>query len=194
MKRIIIAAVLLIYGAAYAENGEGNKDKSRTFTVERTIQAPVEKVWKVVGEEFADIAKSHPVLASSHYVEGTPLSGEGCTRVCNMDEAGKKYTKEKMVDYNPDEYKFKVQIEEAGGIPMVPSKSYMIYDVDPVNSEQCKITLKMVFLTDPAFLGAIAKGKFKKTISDYALAIEHHVLTGEDVNPDTFKSIKKQYQ
>lgn len=174
--------------------GEGEKDKTKSFQVERTINAPVADVWRVVGEEFADIAKSHPVLASSHYVEGTPMTGEGCERVCNMDETGDKYTREKIVDYRPEEHSFKAQIDEAGGLPLVPSKSYMIYDVNPIDDQSCTILFTMVYQTDPAFMGALAKGKFKKTIEDYALAIEHHVLTGEDVDPENFKSIKKQYK
>ena len=51
----------------------------------------------------------------------------------------------------------------------------------------------MNYRTKPAFLGAVAKGGFKKTIAGYLLAVEHHVLTGETVNRDNFKSIKKQY-
>ncbi len=178
----------------FATAGDKTEDKSRSFVIERTINAPAEKVWKVVGEEFGDIAKSHPKLASSHYVEGSPMSGEGCERVCSLNDKGSKYTKETMVDFNPYEYSFKANISEAGGLPLVPSASYMLYDVDPIDENTSKIKFTMVYLTDPAFLGGMAKGKFQKTISDYAIAVEHHVLTGEDVNPDTFKEIKKQYK
>ena len=194
MKTLSIAVLLMssILGTVTAE--EKVKDKSRSFVVERTINVPAEKVWKVVGEEFADIAKSHPKLASSHYVEGSPMTGEGCERVCSLNDDGSKYTKEIMVNYNALEYSFKAVINEAGGLPLVPSASYMLYDVDPIDEKTSKIKLKMVYITDPAFLGGLAKGKFKKTISDYAIAIEHYVLTGEDVNPEYFKEIKKQYK
>ena len=168
-------------------------DKSKSFTVERIIDASVEDVWKVVGEEFADIAKSHPVLSSSHYVEGTPMTGEGCERVCNMDDAGKKFTREKMVDYDPENHKFKVDIQEAGGLPLAPDKSYMNYAVESVGEGKSKIILTMVFQTKPAFLGGLMKGKMKQTISDYALSIAHYTTTGEEINPDNFKRIKKLY-
>ena len=182
-----LTAVVVLFGTmAYGQ--EANR-----FTVERTINAPAAKVWKVVGEEFADIAKSHPKLKGSHYVEGSPLSGEGCTRVCSLNEDGSKYTKEKMVDYNPSEFSFKAEIKGVGGLPLDTTVSYMIYDVDPVDDTRSNISLTMVYRTNPAFMGKLAKGKFRKNIEDYAIAIEHHVLTGEDVDPDNFKKIKKQY-
>lgn len=192
MKTKIRLIVLLLFATGITAFGQ--KDKSRSFVIERVIKAPAEEVWKVVGENFTDIAKSHPKLISSHYVEGTPKTGEGCERVCNLSEDGKKYTQEKIVNYNPKDYSFKAEIAHIGKLPLVASNSYMLYDVDPIDENTCVIKLKMVFQTKPAFLGALAKGKFRKTINDYSIAIEHHVLTGEDVNPDNFKEIKKKYQ
>jgi hypothetical protein len=43
-------------------------------------------------------------------------------------------------------------------------------------------------------MGRLAKGKFRKNIEDYVLAIEHNVLTGETVSKDNFKEIKKKYK
>lgn len=192
--KTIKKTALIILGLTLTTSSFAQKDKSKQFVVTRIIKAPADKVWKVVGEDFVDIAKSHPKLASSHYVEGTPTSGEGCTRVCNLDEAGKKYTQEKQVDYNPEEQSFKAEISHVGGLPLDQSKSFMLYNVDPIDENTSKLTLDMTFLTNPAFMGSMAKGKFKKNIEDYALAIEHHVLTGEDVNPDNFKEIKKLYK
>ncbi len=189
ITKTFIASLILIANF----NASAQKDKTKSFEVVRIIEAPASEVWRIVGEEYADIAKSHPKLASSHYVEGTPMNGEGCERVCNINEEGTKYTKEKIVDYNLSDFSFKADISHVGGLPLVADKSYMLYDIDPIDDNSCKIKFTMVYLTDPAFLGALAKGKFKKGISDYALAIEHHVLTGEDVGPDNFKEIKKQY-
>ena len=193
MKTILLAGILLLTTSTGAFAQDENK-KVKSFEVERVINAPAEKVWQVVGEEFTDIAKSHPLLSGSHYVEGSAKTGEGCERVCSIDEAGQKYTKEKIVNYNPSEQSFKAQISEVGGLPLIASSSYMLYNVDPIDDNSCTIKFKMVYLTDPAFMGSLAKGKFKKNIENYAIAIQHHVLTGEDVDPENFKSIKKRYE
>ncbi len=191
---LITLALLISFGSAQAEEGKSKKVNTRSFSIERVISVSADKVWNIVGENYADIAKSHPKLSSSHYVENTPLSGEGCERVCNLSEKGDKFTREKIVNYNTSDYSFTAEILEAGGLPLVSNSSYMYYDVDTIDAESCRITLRMVFATDPAFLGAIAKGKFKKNIEDYALAIEHHALTGEDVDPENFKQIKLKYK
>ncbi|MBD81496.1 MAG: hypothetical protein CL840_21435 [Crocinitomicaceae bacterium] len=185
-RTTLIAFALLTVSFAMAQ-------KTQSFTITRVINTSADKVWAVVGEQYGDIAKSHPILSGSHYVEGTPMSGEGCVRVCNMNDNGSKYTKEKMVNYNPKEMSFKAQIDEVGGLPLETGISYMIYNVDPIDESSCKITLTMVYRTSPAFMGKMVKGKFKKNINNYAIAIQHHTLTGEDVNPDNFKQIKKQY-
>ena len=182
----MVLGLLFISTESYAQN-------TKEFTVERVIPASAEQVWKIVGEAYADIAKSHPKLSGSHYLEGTPKSGEGCVRVCSFNESGSKYTKEKMVNFNPEEYSFKAEIKHAGGLPLDTTLSYMQYDVDPIDGGHSKLILKMVYRTNPSFIGALAKGKFRKNIEDYAIAIEHYTLTGEEVSPDNFKEIKKIY-
>jgi len=50
----------------------------------------------------------------------------------------------------------------------------------------------MNYRTKPAFIGGMMKASFRKLIADYALAIEHHLKTGEAVNKDDFRAVKRQ--
>lgn len=168
--------------------------KVHTFEVVRMISAPAEKVWKVVGEDFGAIANSHPKIISSNYINGSLEAGEGAERVCNFNDSGTKFTHEKMVDYNPSNFTFKAVIFDAEGVPMNTEYSYALYKVKVIDGDSCELRITMQYRTKPSILGAMAKGGFKKTISDYALAVEHHVLTGEVVNKDNFKEIKKGYR
>ncbi|MBB6463749.1 SRPBCC family protein [Flammeovirga kamogawensis] len=167
--------------------------QTQSFTVNRTVEVPIDSVWTIVGVNYADIAKSHPKLTASHYIKGTPMSGEGCERLCSFSSNGKKYTKERMTEYNEEEYSFKAEILAVNGLPIDTTQSYMLYNLDAVNDSTTSISLTMVYRTNPAFLGKLAKGKFKRGIEDYALSIQHYALTGEEVNPDNFKQIKKLY-
>ncbi|MDR6240807.1 SRPBCC family protein [Aureibacter tunicatorum] len=193
MMKTLKATLLILLAITTTVLADVGSKKTQTFTVDRVLNASAEAVWKVVAEEFADVAKSHPRLASSHYVDGSPMSGEGCERICSLNDDGSKYTKEKIVDFDSENYTFKAEINAVGNLPLDTSSSYVIYKVTPINQNQCRITLTMVYRTKPAFAGALAKGRFRKIIRDYAIAIEHHTLTGEDVNPDNFKEIKKKY-
>ncbi|MDY8137346.1 SRPBCC family protein [Aquimarina sp. 2201CG5-10] len=165
-----------------------------TFSVERAINAPADKVWKVVGEDFGAIANSHPKIVSSNYNQGHIIGGENASRTCNFNEKGTKYLQETQVDFDAKNYTFKVLINNTSGIPLNSEYSYGIYKVIPIDSDSSKLVMTMGLRTKPAFLGSIAKGQFKRDIANYLLAVEHYVLTGENVNKENFKEIKKKYE
>lgn len=167
--------------------------KAQNFTVSRTIKAPVTAIWKVVGEDFGAIAKSHPSIVSSNYINGSLKGGEGAERVCNFNEEGTRFVHEKQVAYNPEKFTFKAQVFHIDGLPMDTKYTYAIYRVIPVDKNTSKLEIEMYYRTKPAFLGWMIKGKYKKTLKDYLLAVEHHVKTGETVTKDNFKNIKENY-
>lgn len=192
MKTIVKSTMfLLVIAISFSSLAQ---KKTVSFTVKRTINAPANKVWAVVGDDFGAVANSHPQIVSSNYINGTLKSGEGAERVCNLNEAGTKYVQEKMVDYSPENYTFKAQIFHAYKIPLVPENSYAIYKVVPIDENTSELVLELELRTTPAFMGNLFKSKFRNTIKDYTIAVEHHVLTGEVVNKDNFKQIKKQYK
>lgn len=168
--------------------------KTQSFTVERIINAPAKDVWKVVGENYGDVADSHPGLLSSEYVGDQQHGGEGCERICYINEEKTKYTQETQINYDPANYTFTVQISHVENIPLDAENSTAVYRVIPIDENTCKIVIEMNLRTDPAFMGALAKGKFRKNIENYALAIQHNVQTGEKVNKENFKEIKERYQ
>ena len=166
--------------------------KAQSFTVTKVINAPIDEVWAVVGEDYGAIANSHPAIVNSDYINGSLKAGEGAERVCNFNDSGTRYLHEKQVSYNPESYTFKNQVFQAGKFPVDPDYTYAIYKLEAVDAQTTKFTFDMNYRTSPAFMGGMMKGKFKRLIEDYAIAIEHHVKTGEAVNKDNFKSIKKQ--
>ncbi|MEO1262293.1 MAG: SRPBCC family protein [Bacteroidota bacterium] len=168
--------------------------KVKTFTVDRIIQAPAENVWKVVGEDFGAIANSHPLIVSSTYLNGSLKGGEGAERQCNMNAKGTKYVREKQINYDPDNYTFKAKVYHVGKLPLDPDHNFAVYRVEPIDENTSRLIFNMTLRTKPAFMGGMAKNKFKKTIADYLLAVDHHVRTGETVNRNNFKEIKKNYQ
>lgn len=190
INKIIIAAFAITI-SVFTSHAQ---KKVRSFTVTRKIPASVEKVWKVVGEDFGAIANSHPKIVSSHYNQGSiTYGGEGAERVCNLNEDGTKFIKEKQINFDPANHTFTVQIFHIEDVPLDPEYTIAKYKVNKIDNNKSEIVFDMSFRTNPALLGAVAKGKFKKNIEDYLIAIEHHVTTGENVNKDNFKKIKKYY-
>lgn len=167
--------------------------KVQQFTITHIIKAPVDQVWAVVGEDYGAIAKSHPKIVSSDYINGTLEAGEGAERVCNFNEKGTRFLKEKQVDFDPDNHMFKNQVFQAGKFPVDPEQTFAIYKVEAIDDQTTQFTFDMTYRTKPAFMGGMMKNSFKKLIADYAIAIEHYIQTGEAVNKDNFKMVKKEY-
>lgn len=184
---VVLGAFFISFCSVQAQK----KKKVQTFTVSHVIQAPADKVWAVVGEDYGAIAHSHPQIVSSDYVKGTLKAGEGAERVCHFNEKGTRFLKEKQTNYDPQNYTFKNQVFQAGRFPVDPEHTYAIYRVVPIDENSSKFVFDMNYRTKPAFMGGMMKGKFKTLIQDYAIAVEHHIHTGEKVNKENFKSIKK---
>ena len=185
-------AVLFSLGALFIGNLIAQK-KVQSFIVEREFNLPAEKIWKIVGEDYGSVAYSHPKVIKSVYEKGTYKAQEGAERVCYFNKKETQFLKEKMVNYNPDEMTFVNKIYQAGKFPVDPEYTQAVYKVVDLGNGKSKMSFDMDFRTKPAFMGTIAKGKFKKLIQDYLIAIEHYARTGEEVTKENFKAIKKQY-
>jgi len=192
MKTLISFALLITTFFMVTPTAQAQKNV-QTFTISHLINAPAEKVWKVVGEDYGAIAHSHPKIVSSDYINGSLKAGEGAERVCYFNEKGTQFLKEKQTNFDPENYTFRNQVFQAGKFPVDPKYTYAIYKVEAVDENTTRFTFDMTFRTKPAFLGWFMKRSFKKLIEDYAIAVEHYVNTGEEVNQDNFKTIKKQY-
>lgn len=192
-NKIVLSVIAMILFSQTILAQEKQK-KTQHFVVEHIINAPAAKVWEVVGEDYGGVAYSHPKIVSSNYVNGSLKAGEGVERVCNFNEKGTKFLKEKMINYDPENYTFKNVLYQAGKFPVNPEYTFAIYKIEKIDDKTSKFIFDMTFRTKPAFMGGMAKGSFKKLIADYAIAIEHHVNTGEKVTKDNFKAIKKQHK
>ena len=167
--------------------------KVQTFKVEREINVQADQLWKIVGEDYGSIAYTHPKIMSSDYINGTLKAQEGAERVCNFNEKGTQFLKEKIVGYDPANMTFVNQVYQAGKFPLVPELTRATYTVKDLGNGKSQLSFDMQFRTKPAFMGGMAKGKFKKLIADYFIGIEHYAATGEKVTVENFKEIKKKY-
>ena len=186
-------AIALI-GTQATLKAETEPKKVRSFTVSKEIDLPADKVWAIVGEDYGAIANSHPKIVSSEYINGSMHACEGAERVCNFNDEGTQYLKEKMLNYDPDNMQFTNQVFQARKFPVDPAYTKAIYKVRDLGNGKSLVSFDMQYRTKPAFMGAMMKGNFKRLIEDYFIAIEHHARTGESVTKDNFKKIKKEYK
>ena len=168
--------------------------KTKSFQVEKVINVSANKIWKIIAEDYGAVANSHPKIVSSEYISGS-LKGEvGAERVCYFNEKGSQFLKEKIIKYDEDNMTYTNQIFQAGKFPVDAQNTKGTFNVIDLGNGSCKLTFDMQFRTKPAFMGGLMKGNFESLINDYFIAIEHHAKTGQNVNTENFKQIKKQYK
>lgn len=174
--------------------GADAQKKVKTFKTSKVLDLSAEQVWAVVGEDYGAIAYSHPKIVNSSYINGSLKAGEGAERVCNFNDKGTQYLKEKMINYKPSEMSFTNTVYQAGKFPVDPEYTKAIYKVEDLGNGKSRLSFDMQYRTKPSFMGGMMKNQFMKLIDDYFIAIEHHVKTGEKVTKENFKDIKKQYK
>lgn len=189
----LLGSLMIVALVSFAQEATAQK-KVRTFKVEKILDLPADKVWAVVGEDYGAIANSHPAIVESHYINGSLKAGEGAERVCNFNDKGTRFLKEKMLEYKPEEMSFINQVYQAGKFPVDPEYTRALYKVEDLGDGRSKLSFDMQYRTKPAWMGGMMKRSFKKLINNYFIAIEHHARTGEPVNKENFKEIKKQYK
>ena len=192
MKIVLIVSLGTIFFFSISTPSQAQK-KVKSFVVEKELNIPAEDVWAVVGVDYGAISNSHPTIVSSDYINGSTQACEGAERVCNFNEKGTRFLKEKMVKYDPENMTFVNQVVSAGKFPVDPEYTRAIYKVEPIDANRSKLSFDMQYRTKPAFIGGMVQGKFKRLINDYFIAIEHHIRYNQNIEKDGFKEIKNQY-
>lgn len=192
MKKFILLFALLI-SISSVSFAQSMSKKFKTFEVSREMPFSADRLWAAVAEDYGNIAKSHPKIVSSNYTSGSLKGEKGAQRHCTFNKKGSRMLHEEITDWNPEEGYFVNRILEAKKFPVDVDNTQGTYHIIPMGPNKSKFVFKMEFRTKPAFMAGMAKGKFKKLIQDYMIAVQHNVATGESVTADNFKAIKKNY-
>jgi len=191
--RLLISLLLcsLSGSSAFAQSMDR---KTHHLEVERVLMHDAADVWAVLAVDYGRVARSHPRIIASEYVEGT-LKGElGAERFCYFNDKHSKALREQIVAYDEEKYSFDNRILEAPGFPIDTDNTLATWTVTPLGKGKSKVSVVMDFRTRPAMMGAMAKGGFRNLLEDYMLSLDHHISTGESVTRENFKEIAKLYK
>jgi len=188
---LILIAVLAVSLNADAQS---MTKKYRTFSVSREMPFPADKVWTAVADDYGNIANSHPLVVKSNYVKGSLKGEEGAQRMCYFNDKETKSLYEEITSYDASKMTFTNRVLEAQKFPIDPDNTQAIYKVESLGNGKSLFTMTMSYRTKPAFMGAMAKSKFKKLLNDYMLSVEHNIATGESVTASNFRDVKRQYR
>ena len=170
------------------------EDRYKTFTITHRINAPIDQVWAVIGEDFGNVAKAHHGFVSSSFTDGSSRSGEGAMRICYLNEEGTRYLRERQINFDPLHYSFTAEVVEGKGLPLATGTNLATYTLTPLDDQSCTLTISVKMRSDPPVFSALFSRKYEQWMLNYAIGLHHYVLTGEMINENNFDQIQSQYQ
>ncbi len=183
MKRVM--ALLLITTAFNSTIMAQQKVKeiNRDFV----INAPIEKVWQVVGHEFADAYKWASNLKHSEALDSASLNGSSCTkRGCDIDGFGK--ITEKLLEYSDDKYLLSYEVNS--GLPKFVSLVKNTWKLTTTGNGNTNVAIRMKLQTRGFMgwlFGGIMKRKTEKLLDRSLEELKYYVENGE-AHPRTLKA------
>ena len=157
--------------------------------VQIRINASASGIWKVIHDDFDNVANYNPLLEGSHHVSGE--QGIGCERQCDLKPGGKTFIKETITKVVHEKY---LEVKMSGGqFPMMKMDTVVgAYDLEE-SSNSTDISLTMEFEAKPKLMGGILQSKLEKMLFKSIIGLKYYVETGGHVTKDNFDKIEKLY-
>ena len=186
MKKIV--ALLLVMNAF--NSNIMAQQKLKEINRDIVINASIEKVWQVVGHEYADAYKWSSSLKHSEALDTVSLNGSSCTeRGCDIDGFGQ--ITEKVLAYSNDEHLLSYEV--ADGLPKFVIKAENTWKLSTSVEGITTIELRMKLQTKGFMgwlMGGIMKRKTEKLIDRSLEELKYYIENGK-VHPRTLKANKQ---
>ncbi|MFK7921879.1 MAG: SRPBCC family protein [Bacteroidia bacterium] len=204
MKRIKNQLVLLttaslllfIFGftpSSGTQLGKTIKTSTKEINLKRVqaevyINAPIEKVWKIVGENFAENSAFSVNAKKTYYLkEVDGMIGSQRRTVDYKD----KIIDVEIVEYDANDKHVKWEIFNMNVAPLKAGNSS--YTLSSDGKGGTVLVQKAAFKMKVFFMDWVAKGKFTTLFKTQLAAIKHFTETGESITPETKEDIVERY-
>jgi hypothetical protein len=150
-----------------------------SITLIRTVEAPLERVWALLSD-FGGIHRYHPGVETSPITAGTPKSGVGSERVCNL------YDGNHLTERVTESIEGKRLVIDVVGSSMPMKTAGGSFDVRAVSDGSTEITMTMDYVLKFGPLGMILDklvlGRtMRKGLDGLLDGLDQHLRTGETI-------------
>lgn len=176
---LTVSLYLMGSSVAYA------KDKPSTIIKQSiTIDAPINKVWQILGPEFPDAYKWASSVNHSEAKNNQSVNGSTCSeRGCNISGMGN--IKEKILSYSDTEHVLSYQVIE--GMPSMVKYMSNTWKLIDLGNGKTKLEMQMEMKTG-GIMGAMMKGMMRKKMTKMSNeVVEEFKYYVEMGNPHTRK-------
>ena len=166
------------------------QQKEKHINRDLQINAPIEKVWQVIGHEYADAYKWASSLKHSEALDSASMNGSSCTeRGCDIDGFGK--ITEKMLAYSNQEHLLTYEVTD--GLPFFVIKMENTWKLYTTSEGKTNVEIRMRMQTKGFMgwlMGGIIKRKTEKLLDESLEELQFYVENGKP-HPRTVKASLK---
>ena len=159
---------------------------------ERELDVPAAKAWEIISDDFGAVSNWHPEIVSSKITSEDPTVQNGLERYCDYSMNGKRWAKERIEDYDPENMSFTLRMVEVKDIPMDPEYCHAKYKINDLGNGRSKLIVESHVRTKPAMLATFFIPFLQGAMKDMLLGFAHHAASGETVTSYVIKRLKKE--
>ncbi len=169
-------------------NFDGESVKVISIYHEVPIEADADKIWYAISDEYTKIGDFHSGIASSYQISGTPATGIGAKRHCQIDE--KISVKEEIKVFNQGKKQLSYDVYEFTKFPGKVFRYHM-----GINEKEGKTYLygRLSYKLKPGIMTGFAKGRMKKINIENLLIYKNYIENNDSSKPNA-KELRKAYE
>jgi len=154
-----------------------------------TINAPKEKVWEILFNQYGDIQIHNPTMKSSHYLHNATEGDLDCVRHCKFDD--KLYVEEKIAGLSKND-NFNVVVTKHN-LPFVKEMSAS-YELTAIEDEVTEVRMTSFVSTSPGFMVYLMKGQMGKSLLKHLFGLKYYIETGNTVDKRNYSETFSNYK
>jgi hypothetical protein len=152
------------------------------------IDAPKERVWDVLFNQYGDIHIHNPTMVTSNYLHHGTKGELNAVRHCTFSD--KLFLDEKITEVKGTD-SFKIVVV-AHNLPFVKDMS-AVYKVMAVGDEKTELTMISFNSFSPDFMKYLMRGQMAKSLLKHLFSLKYFVETGKVVTKDDYAQVRKNF-
>ena len=152
------------------------------------INAPIEKVWDVLFNQYGDIHIHNPGMIASHYMNDFNKGELNSKRHVNFSE--KLWLQETITEF--EEHKSVKMVADDHNLPMMREMS-AVYELKPLGNDKTELTMISDANSFPSFMMYLMKGQLAKGLEMHLFGMKYYIETGKTLSKEKFSEVYKSY-
>ena len=152
------------------------------------INAPKEKTWDVLFNQYGEIHIHNPTMVTSNYMHGGSKGELNSVRHCKFSE--KLFLDEKITEVNGND-SFKIVVVDHN-LPFV-NEMAAVYELSAIDDEKTELKMTSLNSFSPGFMKYLMRGQMAKSLLKHLFGMKYYLETGKIVDKDNYSEIFKAY-